>query len=181
MKSFRADATSSCKMRAMPTAHLICGATGAGKTGYAIALAARTRSVRFSVEQWLVALFGADEPPAFNLEWTLDRVARCESQIWVVAEPTLMAGTSVVLDLGLPTADERDLWRARVAGTIAESKLHYLDVSRQVRRARVLERNLSRASSDPLAISETSFDRMDARFEPPTDDELYGAMILCEE
>jgi predicted kinase len=99
----------------------------------------------------------------------------------VVAEPTLMAGTSVVLDLGLPTADERDLWRARVAGTIAESKLHYLDVSRQVRRARVLERNLSRASSDPLAISETSFDRMDARFEPPTDDELYGAMILCEE
>jgi len=25
------------------------------------------------------------------------------------------------------------------------------------------------------------FDRLDARFEDPTDDELYGAMILCEE
>jgi predicted kinase len=168
-------------MCAMPTAHLICGATGAGKTGYAIALAARTRSVRFSVEQWLVALFGADKPETFNLEWELDRVGRCERQIWAVAEPTLMAGTSVVLDLGLPMADDRDRWRARVAGTIAESKLHYLDVGRQIRRERVLERNRFRTSSDPFAISETLFDRMDARFEPPTDDELYGAMIFCEE
>lgn len=165
----------------MPTAHLICGPAGAGKTGYAIALAARTRSVRFSVEQWLVALFGADKPKTFDLEWTLDRVDRCERQIWAIAEPTLMAGTSVVLDLGLSTADDRDQWRARVAGTIAESKLHYLDVSRQIRRARVLERNRSRASIDPFAISEALFDRMDGRFEPPTDDELYGAMIFCEE
>ncbi len=165
----------------MPTAHLICGPTGAGKTTYAAALAKRTHAVRFSLEEWAIALFAADMPEGVGLEWTLERLGRCEKQIWAVAEPTLMAGTSLVLDLGLPTAEDRDRWRALVAGTIAESKLHYLDVSRRVRRARVLERDRSGASNNPFAISETSFDRMDSRFEPPTDDELYGAMILCEE
>src|SRR5471032_1363858 len=97
----------------MPTAHLICGPTGAGKTTYAIALAARTHAVRFSVEQWAVALFAPDKPEALSLEWTLERFGRCEKQIWAIAEPTLMAGTSVVLDLGgLPRADDRDRWRA---------------------------------------------------------------------
>jgi predicted kinase len=168
-------------MQAMPTAHLICGPPGAGKTAYAIALAARVRAVRFSVEQWLAALFAADHNSALGVEWAVERTDRCEQQIWVVAEQVLMAGTSVVLDLGLPRADDRDRWRALVAGTIAESKLHYLDVSREIRRSRILERTQSGSSSGALAITEALFDRIDARFEDPTDDELYGAMILCEE
>jgi predicted kinase len=168
-------------MQAMPTAHLICGPPGAGKTAYAIALAARVRAVRFSVEQWLAALFAADQNSALGIDWMLERADRCERQIWAVAEQVLMAGTSVVLDLGLPRADDRDRWRAHVAGTIAESKLHYLDVSREIRRSRILERNRTGSASDPLAMTEALFDRMDARFEDPTDDELYGAMILCEE
>jgi predicted kinase len=166
-------------MQTMPTAHLICGPPGAGKTTYAIALAARVHAVRFSVEQWFFALFAADQN--LGVEWALERVDRCERQIWAVAEPVLMAGTSVVLDLGLPRAEDRDRWRAHVAGTIAESKLHYLDVSREIRRSRISERNRSASSSGPLAMSDGMFDRMDALFEDPTDDELYGAMILCEE
>jgi predicted kinase len=162
----------------MPTAHLICGPTGAGKTTYAIALAARTHAVRFSVEQWVAALFGRDKPERPTLEWALDRTVRCETQMWMIAAQVLTAGTSVVLDLGLPLAEDRDRWRAQVAGTIAESKLHYLDVSREIRRARIHERN--RADSS-LEISEALFDRLDSRFESPTDDELYGAMIVCEE
>jgi predicted kinase len=165
----------------MPTAHLICGPPGAGKTTYAIALAARLHAVRFSVEQWLAALFAADESGALGVEWMLERAERCERQMWSVAEQVLMAGTSVVLDLGLPRADDRDRWRAHVAGTIAESKLHYLDVGREIRRSRILERNRSASSSGPLTMTEVVFDRLDARFEDPTDDELYGAMILCEE
>jgi predicted kinase len=161
----------------MPTAHLICGPPGAGKTSYAIALAARAHAVIFSTEQWLAALFAADAPEAPSLEWTLERIDRCEKQIEVAVTQILTAGASVVLDIGLPRANDRDRWRAHVAGTIAESKLHYLDVSREIRRMRVL----GRKQLGRFDITETLFERMEIRFEPPTDDELYGAMIVCEE
>ncbi len=165
----------------MPTAHLICGPTAAGKTTYAIALAASVRAVRFSVEDWLVTLFAADGPQRLDLEWRLARADRCEKQIWAVASQVLTAGTSVVLDIGLSRADDRDRWRGEVAGTIAESKLHYLDVSRLVRLFRVSKRRLSAPSVHPFDMDDRTFDQMEARFEPPTDDELYGAMIVCEE
>jgi predicted kinase len=165
----------------MPTAHLVCGATGSGKTIYAVALAARARAVRFSIDEWMATLFASDRPEPPSLEWTRERIQRCERQIWAVVEPTLAAGSNVVLDLRFFEAEHRDQWRARVAGTIAESKLHYLDVSRELRWARILERDRLRPPSATFEVTAATFDRMEVRFEPPTDDELYGAMILCEE
>jgi hypothetical protein len=90
-------------------------------------------------------------------------------------------GTSVVLDVGLSQAEHRDRWRAEVAGTVAESKLHYLDVGRETRLGRVLERNRLRPATYAFEVTEPMFNVMEIRFEPPTDDELYGAMIVCEE
>jgi hypothetical protein len=57
--------------------------------------------------------------------------------------------------------------------------MHYLDVPRDVRRARVRarEREVGGAGS---AMTEAAFDAFDAVFEAPTDDELYGAMIVCD-
>jgi predicted kinase len=164
----------------MPTAHLVCGPTGSGKTTYAIALAARLRAVRFSIDAWMPALFAADRPDPVTLEWTLERIGRCEAQIWAVAQEVLATGTSVILDLQFSQAEDRDRWRARVAGTTAESKLHYLDVSREIRIARICERDrLQRAG--PFDVTAATFERSEIQFEPPTDDELYGAMIVCEE
>ena len=37
--------------------HLICGSTGAGKTTYALELAERIGAVRFSIDEWMTALF----------------------------------------------------------------------------------------------------------------------------
>jgi predicted kinase len=165
----------------MPTAHLVCGPTGAGKTTYAVALAARAGAVRFSIDEWMAKLFAADRPEPMNAQWALERVARCESQIWTVTARVLAAGTHVVLDLHFSQADHRDQWRTNVAGTIAESKLHYLDVSREIRLARVLERDRLRVASAGFEVTGATFDRVEAQFEPPTDDELYGAMILCAE
>jgi predicted kinase len=165
----------------VPTAHLICGPTAAGKTTYALALSGRGSSVRLSIDEWVQALFAADRETPPNPEWLVDRTSRCEEQIWAVAEQILGAGVNVILDLGLPRAEHRDIWRARVAGTIAESKLHYLDVSVAIRRARVAERIRSRTPGNGFQLTEEIFEWMEARFEPPTDDELYGAMIVCAE
>jgi predicted kinase len=165
----------------MPTAHLVCGPTGAGKTTYAIALAAQTRAVRLSTDEWVAALFIPDRPGPPSHEWLLERAERCEGLIWAVASRLLGLGTSVVLDVGLWLADHRDRWRGEVAGTVAESKLHYLDVSRDIRLGRVLDRNRLRPPTYAFEVNEAMFNLMEIRFEPPTDDELYGAMIVCEE
>jgi hypothetical protein len=82
--------------------------------------------------------------------------------------------------MGLSTRDQRERMRMLVAQTRAESKLHYLDVSVETRRARVLRRG-TETRGQSFEISPPMFEAMERYFEAPTDDELYGAMIVCED
>jgi predicted kinase len=159
---------------------MICGSTGAGKTVYAIALAKQCKGVRFSMDEWMAGLFGDDWPASASLEWMLQRGTRCEAQMWSIADQLIAMGTDVVFDVGLSKRDHRDRFRARAAQTVAESKLHYLDVDMETRRARVMQRNRERAGTSSFHVSDAMFDFMEGWFEPPTDDELYGAMIVCD-
>jgi predicted kinase len=164
----------------MATVHLICGSTGAGKTTYAIALADRVRGVRFSADEWMANLFVPDRPQELTLAWAVERTARCEAQIWVVADQLLRRGVDVVLDVGLSKRQHRDRFRTRAAQVGAESKLHYLDVDAHTRRERVRLRNETPQASWPaLIVTEAMFDWMEGSFEAPDDDELYQAMIVC--
>jgi predicted kinase len=165
----------------MPTVHLICGATGAGKTTYAMAMAQRTKGVRFSIDEWMGQLFLADRPDPPSFAWALERINRCEQQMWTVADQLIARGVDVIFDLGFCRSDHRDRVRARTAQTPAPSKLHYLDVSLGTRRDRVLRRNRERPLTYSFELTDAMFDFMEGWFEPPTDDELYGAMIVCED
>jgi len=42
--------------------HFICGSTGAGKTTYALKLSDEIGAVRFSIDEWMAALFWMDTP-----------------------------------------------------------------------------------------------------------------------
>jgi predicted kinase len=68
-----------------PTFHLVCGSTGAGKTTYSLALTQRLNGVYFSIDEWMVRLFGKDQPEVLQLNWVMERVERCEQQIARVA------------------------------------------------------------------------------------------------
>jgi predicted kinase len=170
----------------MPTVHLICGPMGAGKTTYAIALARRAHAVRFSLEEWLGTLFPVDDAAARDPATTQARAARCESQIWATAAQLLAIGCDVVLDIGLARRDHRDEARLRAARVGGVAKLHYLDVARETRSARLLariarvEREEGPAASGQAEERQSAFEAMEAYFEPPSDDELYSAMIVCE-
>lgn len=61
--------------------HLVTGSTGAGKTTYAVALAARESALRLSIDEWMTTLFGPDQPAALQFEWMMERVNRCEAQM----------------------------------------------------------------------------------------------------
>ncbi len=101
--------------------------------------------------------------------------------MWSVADQVVARGIDVVFDVPLVRCDDRDRFRARASQTAALIKMHYLDVPREVRRARLLARSRKADGGAPPAVfSEEAFDALDEAFEAPSDDELYGAMIVCD-
>jgi predicted kinase len=163
----------------MSTVHLVCGPVGAGKTTYARALADRIRGVRFSTDEWMASLFLPDRPAALTLAWVIERTARCEAQIWAVADSLLQRGVDVVFDVGLSRREHRERFRLRAGEVGADPKLHYLDVEEATRRERVRLRNEQRTGPFFFEVTDAMFNFMENAFEPPGDDELIGAMIGC--
>lgn len=162
----------------MATVHLICGAIGAGKTTYAIALASRMRAVRLSIDEWMKNLFVADLTKPHGADWFLQRTARCEVQMWGLAGAIIERGVDVIFDVGPHRLEDRDRCRGRGMQTTGAVKLHYLDVDAETRRARVRRRNIERGATYAFEVTDAMFDFLDRRFEPPAADELYGAMIV---
>ncbi|QRE77303.1 AAA family ATPase [Methylobacterium aquaticum] len=66
----------------MPTAHLLFGILGSGKTTLARGLEHRHRAVRFTPDEWMACLFG-ENPPAGTFPQHAD-----EAFIAAVSKPT---------------------------------------------------------------------------------------------
>lgn len=151
---------------------IVCGPTGAGKTTYSIALAKEIGAVRFSIDPWMQTLF-ADDMKTLDYSWMIERVYRCYEQIWDTCEKIFSIDGSVVLDLGFTEKAQRQLFADRAEGLNIEAEVHYLEVSKEVRKERVAKRN---AEKDPdvyvFDVTDEMFNFMEPRFEPPDDSEL---------
>jgi predicted kinase len=159
------------------TLHVIFGPSGAGKSTYAKDLARRTPAVHFAIDEWMARLFAADLPEPVEFEWMMERVERCEAQIWSTAAAAMAAGTSVVLDLGLMRRSDR----ARVA-QIAEAcdlplQFHFVTAPQEVRRARVLDRNQVRGDTFSIEVTPDMFAFIEGIYEAPEADELAGCIV----
>lgn len=159
-----------------PTVFLVCGAIGAGKTTYANVLAEQRRAVRFSIESWLVTLFGS-EPSSWVHQSAAERIERSEEQIWQVVEQLLVLGIDVVLDFGFFTAEQRRRHSDRARTLGAKPVLHFLDQPAEVRRARVFQRNRERNPRVfAVEVTEHMFELVEPHFEPPEAEELEGGV-----
>ena len=157
--------------------HVVYGPSGAGKSTYAKELARREPAVHFAIDDWMARLFAADMPEPIEYHWMMERVERCEAQIWSTAAGVIAAGTSVVLDLGLLRRSDR----ARVAEIARAVELpiqfHFVTAPQDVRRARVLERNEVRGESFAMPVNQEMFDFIEGVYEAPDEAELIGAII----
>src|SRR5262249_19252634 len=147
------------------------------KTTYAHAFARREKAVAFILDDWMARLFGPDMPEPLQYEWMIERVQRCEAQIWSTAAGVLAAGTDVILDIGLMRRADRA--RVREIAEAAELPLqfHFVTASAQARRARIAQRNVVRGESFAIEVTPELFDFIEGVYEPPEPGELEGAIV----
>ena len=157
--------------------HLVCGSTGAGKTTYAEALSNRINGVRFSIDEWMTALFWMDSPRPMQAAWSMQRVERCLTLIWTTASRMAEQRVPCVLDVGLSQAAGRSRFVALEKGLGLPTQLHFVDVPAQERWRRVAERNRSKGGTHHLSFEVTRemFDFVESLWEPPSDVEMASS------
>jgi predicted kinase len=164
-------------MASPATLHVIFGPSGAGKTTYANTFARRERAVAFVLDDWMARLFAPDMSQPLEYEWMIERVQRCEAQIWSTAAACLAAGTSVILDIGLMRRADRARVREIAEAAGLPLQWHFVTASAEARRARVAERNVIRGENFAIEVTPEMFDFIEGVFEPPEPNELDGAIV----
>jgi predicted kinase len=160
----------------MPSAllHFLVGSTGAGKTTYALRFCNDTGALRFSIDEWMTALFWMDTPQPLQPAWSMERVERCSTQIWQVAVQVAKAGVPCMLELGFASRANRRKYAELAAEERLSVMLHVLDVSIEERWRRVQLRNHESTAQQQLsfAVTREMFDFTETFWEPPTSEEM---------
>ena len=151
--------------------HLVAGATGAGKTTHARALAGREGALLLSIDEWMTRLFWPDAPEELGT-WAHERVERCTAQMRAVAGQALALGVPVVADAGFTTRADRAAFADWAEDRGVSCRLHWIDVDRDTRRARVEGRNAAGGGGTGFTVDRAMFDYMEALWQPPDAEEM---------
>ena len=147
---------------------LMVGLPGSGKTTRVRQLAPAHRALRLTPDGWMIPLFDGTQPDG--------KRDVLEGLLITLALRALRVGTSVVLDFGLSTRDERSAlrWLARSAG--ASCQVIYLPVDGDVQRAQIAHRQAT-APHQTFPMTEADIDRWREQFQVPDAAELAGGPI----
>ena len=160
--------------------HLIVGNTGSGKTTYSLKLKSKNNGIVFSIDKWNKTLFLPDKKEGDGLAWFLERIDRAESIILGLVLQLESDGTDSILDLGLSKFEHRDKFRNFAKTNNFEIKLHILDISKENRKKRILQRNIAKGETFQFEVTDENFEFMENWFERPTDIELENAIIIMK-
>ena len=160
----------------MATAHLISGLPCSGKTTYSTALKADTDAVHFSLDYWLITVYGQYSIESIGHEEHVRRVVACRELIWHSASALLMRGVDVILDDGFFFEENRRQHITLTKQIGASAKIHYLNVPVDVLRVRIQQRN-ARLPKYNFRIDPAMLDVFIGLFEPPSPEE--GAQLAA--
>ena len=147
----------------MSTLHLICGLPGSGKSTLAKKLESEHPALRLTPDEWMSRILGDGHNEA--------KRTVVETIQWEITEKALGLGIDVILESGFWSKKERDDLRAKAKAIGANTKLYYLDVSRDELWNRIDRRNKN-LPEHTFPIKESDLDEWITRFEPPNEEEL---------
>lgn len=157
---------------------IVTGPTGVGKTTYSLSLSKDIRAVRFSIDPWMQNLFSKGMT-SLDYSWMIERVNRCYVQIWEVSEQILKLDGKVVLDLGFTTKAQRDHFATLANELDVEPEVHYLNAPKDVRKKRVVKRNMEKDPSVySFEVTDFMFNFMEPKYEAPDEQELANGCVV---
>jgi predicted kinase len=159
----------------MPTTHLISGLPCSGKTTYSAGLKADRNCVLFSLDRWLITLFGKYSISSVGHKEHTRRVLACRELIWEAASEFLRRSVDVILDDGFFLRDNRVRYVELSKRLGAQARIHYMDTPLEVLRARLAERN-ARLPRYNFRIDPETLQGFLGLYEVPGEDE--GAEIV---
>jgi len=160
--------------------HLIVGNTGSGKTTYSTELKRNLNGIIFSIDKWNKVLYLADKKADDGLEWFLERIDRAEEMIMELVTQLEKAKTDSILDLGLSKFEHREKFRKFAELNGYELKTHFLDITKETRLKRVMNRNNEKGKTFEFEVSRENFDFMESWFEKPSDKEMIDGVTIKE-
>jgi uncharacterized membrane protein YgdD (TMEM256/DUF423 family)/predicted kinase len=155
-----------------PTLYLFCGKIAAGKSALASRLSRRPATVLISEDLWNANLFQAELK-------SLEDYARYSKRLRAAMGPHVVSllkiRVSVVLDFPANGVGIRRWMRGIFEEADAAHELHYLDVSDEVCKGRLRERNA--AGQHPFQTGEADYELFTSYFTPPSPEEGFDVIV----
>ncbi len=153
----------------MAKVFLICGKICCGKSTYSENLRKEHKAVLLSIDEITLSLFGQHCGDKHD-----DYVERAEKYLFEKSLEILEIGTSVVLDWGFWTKEERTYARNFYKSRNVECEFHYIDVSDEIWKQRLIKRNAAVLKNETCAyyIDENIAKKFSDIFEKPEQGEI---------
>ena len=151
-----------------PSLFLTVGLPGAGKTTRAQALAAEHGILRLTPDDWMAPLFGESDAGG--------RRDILEGRMVWVAHEVLVSGSSVILDFGCWSPEERYAVRTITELANASFVMEYVSIPEPERRARC-DRRWAESRETTFEMTGEDHDRFVLLCLPPSADELSNGPI----
>lgn len=121
----------------MTKIYFVCGFIGSGKTTYSKALAKQVGAFRFSIDEWMIPLYGEHmEREVFD-----SRLATLQDLFKESALQLFSLGVPVIFDFGFWSKADREAFTGWALSVGINSEVHYLDVPFDVCEQRAFARN----------------------------------------
>lgn len=125
----------------MATVHLLSGLPCSGKTTYATQLQKRLDCAAFSLDFWLITLYGDYPLAPGEHDEHVRRVLACRKLIWSATSELLRRGVDVILDDGFFLREHRMRYAQMARELGSQAQIHHLSTPTEVIRKRLAARN----------------------------------------
>src|SRR6185369_1713594 len=155
----------------------IAGLPCAGKTTYAEQLKDRRDAALFTLDRWLITLFGRYSIEAVGHMEHARRLYACRELIWEATAELLRRHTDVILDDGFFLRNDRQQYIARARELGIGAELHFIDTPVDTLLARLAARNRAPGAFH-FDIAPEHIATFNAFFEPPSDSEGADLIVV---